>query len=202
MIAEQCSFSPTDLAWAAGFVDGEGYLTVTKKHACWRKPRPASYKGRPRLEGTTYYLNITVTNRNPTTIERLVDLFGGRRHETVRVKGNKNNYYRWRLGSDEAFNAITLILPFLVGKRELAEVCISFHQWYRATAVKSGQNMPPERRAQAEFYHQTCRALIRRYRSAPERADAPGLAAVVGIDSIGREGGDSPHLGSARSKDN
>jgi len=160
--------SPTDLAGAAGFIDGEGYVTITKKNPTWRAPK-GPRTGRPRLEGTAYYLNIVVTNRNPDPIDKLISLFGGTRYVRDRSGSQKNDYFHWRVGSSRALQVLELIVPFLVGKREIAQVCIGFEHWYRATRPAPGEAMPPERRAQAEMYHQQCRSLIRRYRSAPER---------------------------------
>lgn len=157
--------SPTDLAWAAGFIDGEGYVTVYKKNPIWRTPK-GPRTGRPRLEGTTFYIQVVVVNRNPAPIDKLVELFGGTRYVRDRSGSYKNDYFHWRICGAPALAALELIIPFLVGKRELAETCISFEHWYRATRPKPGEAMPPERRAQAEMYHQQCRALIRRYRQA------------------------------------
>lgn len=122
--------------------------------------------GRPRLEGTSYTVSISVTNRNKATIDRLSELFGGTQ-AVQRVRHNKNSYFLWRVGTAKAVVVLELILPFLVGKCALAQTCISFHYWYAATMPRPGEGMLPERRAQAEVYHQTCRALIARFRSAP-----------------------------------
>ena len=172
---------PTELAWAAGFVDGEGHVTVRKKNATWRV-RGSKHTGRPRMEGTTYAVELTVTNRNPTPMRMLALLFGGDYVPSYRT-GRKNTYYKWRLGSDQAVYALELMLPFLVGKRELATTAISFHHWYKSTAPKAGEGMPAERRAHAETYHQTCKALIARYRSAPGAdmvKESPELRVVAG----------------------
>lgn len=168
--------TPLELAWAAGFVDGEGHITVTKKHERWSPPR-SKHTGRPRHDGTHYQLLLDVCNRNPAPIDKLVELFGGERKGSRR-KGYKANYYTWRVFGNQAQHALELMLPFFVGKRVLAETCVSFQAWYSSTQPAVGLTMSGERRAQAEIYHQTCQALIRQFRSAPGEGKVLSLAVV------------------------
>src|SRR5687767_2509387 len=50
---------PTDLAWAAGIVDGEGYVSID----------------------TTFVLRLSVSNTDPRITDRLLHLFGGSKHQ-------------------------------------------------------------------------------------------------------------------------
>ena len=95
----------------------------------------------------------------------------------------KSGYWRWRIGSAAALVVLESILPFLVGKRDVAACAISFQQWWRLSVPTSGHSMSPERRAGAELYHAECRRLIRLYRDVPEGrvGDSPAFAEVLPI---------------------
>lgn len=177
----------TDYAWAAGFLDGEGYLTVQRKNPSYGIRRSGPNVGRPRKEGYTYTLTIMATNNNSLPIDRLVTIFGGRNAPVHRT--NKRDYFRWRLCGDAALAALEAMLPFLVGKHALASVCIGFQRWYTATTPEWGKNMAPDRRAQAECYRQECCRLIRLYRIVPEGASVARPASAEGhLIATGSEG--------------
>lgn len=173
----------TSFAWAAGFIDGEGYITVMRKNPTYGIRKSGPNVGRPRRDGTTYWLNLVVVNRNPVPLQRLVELFGG--SSVFRVRKDKRGYWHWRLGGDKALSAIELMLPFLVGKREIAAVGVSFQRWYSATKGENGRSMTSERRQLAEQYCAECRRLIRLHRDVPEGAvvNRPATAEVLSLVS-------------------
>ncbi len=173
--------SPTDYAWAAGFVDGEGYICVTKK-APWEGIRRSGRgAGKVRRErGSYYWMVLVVVNRNPAPLQKLVELFGGNIVYKARQQG-KNGYHMWRLNSQQALAAAEAMLPFLVGKADLARHCISFQRWYNDTRV-AGREMAAERRNHAEFYYLECRRLLRlfnSYSAVGRKHNSPAPAEVV-----------------------
>lgn len=158
--------SPFDHAWAAGFLDGEGYITVAKKNPTYGIRKSGPNVGRPRKDGVTYWLNIMAVQRNPAPIDRLIELYGGSRY--YRQRKGKNGYNFWRIGGDAALVALQHMAPFFVGKHQLAATCISFGAWYSATKGENGRSMTDDRRRQAEQYHLECRRLIALHRGPQE----------------------------------
>src|SRR5436190_24114884 len=111
--------SLTDFAWAAGFLDGEGYISVSKKRASYGIQASGKRVGRPRSCGVAYHLVIVAVQRNPAPIERLVKLFGGAMTMCHRSGRGKSDYWRWRIGGDPAVTALEFMAPFFVGKAQL-----------------------------------------------------------------------------------
>jgi len=90
----------TDLAWAAGFIDGEGHIGCgLYKH-----------KGNKR----SYHNAILCAAQvKPVPLHKLETMFGG----TVRFCGDEyGGYYEWRVYGDNALRVLTQLLPYLVQK--------------------------------------------------------------------------------------
>jgi len=96
-------------AWAAGFIDGEGCLTVV---AC-------TAKGCSREQ---YQGILDVCQAKPAPLDALVGLFGG----GVRPAGPEGLHYRWRLHGHQAARVVEAVLPYLVAKRRQAELFLEF----------------------------------------------------------------------------
>jgi len=176
---------PVDFSWAAGFVDGEGYLCVTKKAPWIGVRRSGKRAGSVRREGVTYWMILVVVNRNPAPLQKLVALFGGHLKYKTRHQG-KQGYWHWRVNSQTALAAVETMLPFLVGKAELAAHCISFQRWYNDTMGENGRSMTAERRNRAEFYYLECRRLLRlfnAYSAVGKKHDQPALAEVIQLQT-------------------
>ncbi len=97
----------TDLAWAAGFVDGEGCILPTvKKESRWK--------------GTVRFgLVLKVDQVVPEPLEKLQSLFGG----TI-IAGQRA--YTWSVYSREAQSALSAMMPYLVNKRAQAGLAILY----------------------------------------------------------------------------
>lgn len=104
------------LAYAAGLIDGEGYIGIEKIVRLERKGQP-----------TRYYLRVTVTQKDGKVMDWLYGNFGGKIH-----KGNNHNQvtdnwiYWWRIENSPASDFLKQILPFLKIKRNQAEIAIRF----------------------------------------------------------------------------
>ena len=107
------------LAWAAGFIDGDGFITIQNRNT---KHKDKVYTGT--------YLRVGACQASQKPLEVLQTLFGG----SIRVKNsgpNKDNYNRkpqwvWTLSTEEASNCLKQILPYLVHKREVALLGLEF----------------------------------------------------------------------------
>ena len=106
------------LAWAAGIVDGEGCIALVK--------------GRHRRCKEYYALRVAVTNTDPRMLLQLRHTLGGAitKHGVIKVAGHKR-VWRWSATGRIAAEMLQKMLPWLVTKRDQAELAISFRQCLR-----------------------------------------------------------------------
>lgn len=98
----------THLAYAAGFFDGEGCVRVSMP---WkgRKPR----------------LIIVASNTDETNIQFLVDTIGGTfRKNSSSKRPNMKPVHCWTAYGVEAAMILSQLLPYLINKKERAELGI------------------------------------------------------------------------------
>ena len=100
----------TDVAYIAGFLDGEGCIRI--KHA--------------NQGGNSYYVWVAITNSYKPTLDFAVSLFGGK----VRRAEKKVNkwVYHYLITSSEAVDMLKVLVGFLREKREQAVIAIEFHE--------------------------------------------------------------------------
>lgn len=101
-----------DLAWAAGFFDGEGSVVV------WHKPAVKVCAGK------VYNLRVSVGCTDLEPIEKLKYLFGGKIYYRKPLRANWKGCHIWHLSSKQAKGFLGLVLPFLVVKGKQAELGI------------------------------------------------------------------------------
>lgn len=116
----------TSLAWAAGFLDGEGTLTI-KRYRRW--------KG---LDFLYYIPQISCAQVNKplnrVAIKKLKSLFGGYiYHYEVKLekRGNRLDVIQWGVTSLAARKCLPLILPFLVIKKPQAKLLLKFWEVHK-----------------------------------------------------------------------
>jgi hypothetical protein len=121
--------SKTDLAWAAGIIDGEGCIYIDrslgKKHAT-----------------TGYTLRLEVTMGHKQAVNQLHKLFGGTFRKS-RSFGKKNNIaWTWIVCANQAETTLKIIRPYLIIKAQEAKLALRFRlirrsSWGRiATSAK------------------------------------------------------------------
>lgn len=88
-------------AWAAGFIDGEGCISVVR----------CTHKGVAR-EQVQLLLDVGQSKREP--LDHLVELFGGR------VRSVRLGAFGWRLYGQKAGRVLEAVLPYLIVKRRQA----------------------------------------------------------------------------------
>ena len=101
------------LAYAAGFLDGEGCIRITKRD---------SRNGR----SSQYGLFVNISQKDGEIMDWLYGNFGG----MVYLKNKANDYwiYEWRLSDRNAYDFLKEILPFLRYKKHQAELAIQYQQ--------------------------------------------------------------------------
>jgi hypothetical protein len=141
------------MAYAAGFIDGEGYIAI-------RKLKPDSFA---RRVSPDYGIHIEVTNTNKGVLDFLSSHFGGHvyeyRHWDIKGNGCKLPYI-WALYQRQSYDLLTLLLPYLQVKRNHAQICIEFFETRRHKPSQT--RLPPEELARSEKYFQAMKVLNKR----------------------------------------
>lgn len=99
----------TEIAWAAGIVEGEGCVAV--------------HRGRMRNDGwQPMYVRLTVSNTEIVIIEKLHELFGGTIYKhTLKPNPRHNQAYVWSVQNSEACRSMKLMQPFFVARSKAAK---------------------------------------------------------------------------------
>lgn len=96
---------PTDLAYAAGYIDGEG---------CFR------WAGTPRVSVKTTY---------PHVLEWLKHTFGGVVNQATNGDGVSRSAFEWNVYGKKATAVCALLLPYLKEKREQASILMQIAEF-------------------------------------------------------------------------
>ncbi len=110
--------SSTDLAWAAGFLDGDGCFTLNKHSSRGTHP-------------TSRSLHVGAVQVGTAPLEVLEQMLGGKVTRLGITKGG-NEIHQWRLSSaDNVKRVVPMLLPYLRFKRREAEIVLEFAQTMR-----------------------------------------------------------------------
>ncbi len=127
----------TDLAWAAGIIDGEGCLHITN----------AAPSKSTRSITRSYNLHLRVAMCHRPTLDKLHAIFGsGSIHPVTRSNPLHNQAWVLSLTSWNALDAINAIRPYLVTKAYEADIAIEFMALPRAPrgGCNGSRKTPPE----------------------------------------------------------
>ncbi len=112
------SWTDTDLAYFAGIIDGEGCFCLHKSG-----------------DRAVFGADLSVGNTDPRLVHWIQARFGGRILRRQFADKRCKVFYHWRLASRD-LDAVTLaVLPYLVIKRDQAELMLA----YRKTIVPRGR---------------------------------------------------------------
>lgn len=127
------------IAWAAGFVDGEGYIGITRAKA---------------KRGIYYRVDVQAAQIHEEPIRLLQSIFGGNvRH----VKNHKRGYWYWRTFGPTAIKTATILLPFLVVKKRQAQLVVEFQFTERRNGDGKWKSVPEDiRRQRAAMFAACC----------------------------------------------
>lgn len=110
------------VAYLAGFFDGEGNIRIAKNSK--------NAKG--------YYLRISATQVNPAPLRAFIAAFGGHLYERPARRGRDGHtrqpIWDWIVAGPGAAHALTVLHPFLIVKREAAEIGLRFQASVRPRA--------------------------------------------------------------------
>ena len=105
----------TELAYVAGFFDGEGSISITPIAIV--TPR----------QKCTFSLRAQAVSTNKEAVNTLLSLFGGVITRKP-VCGNRQECWTWRVSNIKAMKFLKLVLPYLRIKRPQAEKAIEFQK--------------------------------------------------------------------------
>lgn len=107
--------------YIAGFFDGEGCISSQEY---WERGKYEKY---PRIN-----LQISITNTNKEVLNLIRGVFGGTVRSHGKKKRNHKKCYDWKLCGKEKMRVfLTSILPYLVVKKEDAELGLKFIETLR-----------------------------------------------------------------------
>lgn len=110
--ATDMTSTPTDLAYAAGVVDSDGYIGVHRN----------TYAQRVRGDATqaVYMPRVQVKQVTPQAVELLHELFGGHRYDEKATTAKGRPLLVWNVHSAMAARTCEALLPYLRIKRDQA----------------------------------------------------------------------------------
>jgi hypothetical protein len=120
------------LAWAAGLFDGEGSVSIY----CY-----------PLLPGKQPHcrnIQLQLSNTHEATVRRFAALAGVGNVSVYSRRFRKRPQWRWDTAAANAEHVLCLLLPWLVTKREQAEIALKLREQIRATRHGRGVRLPPE----------------------------------------------------------
>ena len=143
-----CRKQPFSLAWAGGFVDGEGCISIVRQtYTCGRKE--------------TMRLVCSITQNNRKVLEHLRDGAGidGRIYKVKHRSFHTKPVFVLNFDGKKAMAFIALLTPYLIRKR--AEALTAWAYWVEGrVGARFGRNgMPPELRAIRERLYLKMRSL-------------------------------------------
>lgn len=132
----------TEKAYLAGLIDGEGCIGINKSG-------PKQYK---------LYIQITVCDQDLNIYwQRRTGrggIYDGRKYTEKNPKWRPT--FTWKINSNDAYELLEEIYPYLLIKREQADIALEFQKLFNATR---GQTSNPERLHQFERYKQALSRL-------------------------------------------
>ncbi len=108
------NLKPEEIAYIAGFIDGEGSFQVQKR---LHRNKYGKWIG--------FSLYLEVVNTNNAVIEYLQSLINGN-FFFKKTKGNRKDAYGLRFNGKDAQNIASILYDYLIVKRDIAEIILQF----------------------------------------------------------------------------
>lgn len=107
-------WSIEDLAWAAGFIDGDGMISMFRRND----------------RNTDFFIKVTAVNTDIAPLEKLQLMFGGsicQMHKIGRGRNWKPSW-QWSVSNKRAERVLDALIPFLVSKHARAALAQAARQ--------------------------------------------------------------------------
>ncbi len=134
----------TELAWAAGIVDGEGSIFIQRTNYV-DKIYPNAKRKIRREKSPSYTLRLSVRMTDKPTIEKMSNIFDGRCLEIKRrtVKGKR--VYGWSVCGYKALEILELLEPYCITKRRQIKMSYVFMKIPRFEAGRGKGSILPKK---------------------------------------------------------
>lgn len=106
--------SPTDLAYLAGLIDGEGSISIIKHNE----------RVSDEVRRVRYRLRLYITNSNRPMMDWIVAHFGGWTSAVTKPSGTI--VYRWVASGNSVEGILRLAQPYMISKRPHVDVAIRY----------------------------------------------------------------------------
>ena len=103
-----------ELAYAAGLMDGEGYIGIK----CSERDKIQRSR--------SHRVYVSLGNTDEKMVKFMLDKFGGTYYYAERKASNSKPMYTWKLSAISAVTFLGQVLPYLITKKERAEVAMEF----------------------------------------------------------------------------
>ena len=116
------NLTDADYAYLAGMIDGEGCIQVIRGTS------------RHHRTGAEHRLNVSLSGTAPTFPRWLQARWQGNVHRKPRKTASGRSVWMWSVGSIQARDFLSSVLPFLTLKREEAQLALEFQatcKWRR-----------------------------------------------------------------------
>ena len=114
-IGGEISVDKNEVAYIAGFFDGEGTINLQTHHR------------NNAAKTTTFHLKFRITNTNKEILDFIKFFFGvGKIYEMKRYSLKHKVAWSYELNGHDAAFAIKILLPYLVVKKEQAKLALKF----------------------------------------------------------------------------
>lgn len=118
----QKEYEPTELAYFAGIIDGEGSLYI------------GNFSKNPKTGKPYYQTVMQVTNTDESLIDWIKTIFGGlksvRTHKQ-HASNSRKQAYMWTATGDRLTHLCECILPYLICKVRQCEILIEMRKTYK-----------------------------------------------------------------------
>lgn len=104
----------SELGYVAGAIDFDGSISIVKT-------KDASHRN-----GYSYNLYVRVKNTNLAIMEWLIEHFGGSYCPSTKATKVWKTAYAWSIASQQALLFLKAIFPYMVVKKDRAEIAIEF----------------------------------------------------------------------------
>ncbi|MGE5524337.1 MAG: hypothetical protein ACM3SS_11525 [Rhodospirillaceae bacterium] len=132
------TFKREHIIYLAGVVDSDGSISISKN-------LPATIKNAPTLKNPRYVLHLAVVNTSKDLMEWLVSTFGGVYRPRKMQRPDKQRVtYDWRFNNGKALPLLEALKPYLIVKKERAQVGIDLLRGWTTTVGGMGAQTTPE----------------------------------------------------------
>lgn len=137
----------------AGIIDSDGSISLSKVN---KKRKNPSYF-------TLIQLTWIANDKNLAVLEKIKTEFGGNVYKIARKPTSFNSKYKhtykWMINNHNAIPFLERVKPFLLLKKEQAQICIDFHNEIQKNKYSRTNKIPKEEFERRDKIHEQMKSL-------------------------------------------